>query len=335
MADKLGLGTEERVLKIGQSFTNPRSKAFHTVRYDFKPASVDTNKKASLEVGDNNQVTVTVPHLDSAGTPQTAVFKGSQRPYTKECVLIIDRVTGEITLEKLACNIQVKKTRSEYNKAPLPQDRLQSSSQDRIGAGNSSLSQRSATPPILGSRSNNKTKVSTGGRRADRPITHLMPKHSPLRASPGHPSPSAGIGNQRSPGRSRDMHSGMNESHNPSTLASLPMIGMDDFADPIPPPPTHAPHHNSRLSAPPPQNITNNGNRVSPLSNHSDNDHGVGTISDSSSSSSDSDSDSDAPDNVKIKNGYGTSGTSSKVNGHDLATLDEDLCLSESGSDSD
>lgn len=49
---------------------------------------------------------------DGAGVPQT-VFKGSQRPYQKECVLIIDRVTGEITLEKLSCNIQVKKTRSE------------------------------------------------------------------------------------------------------------------------------------------------------------------------------------------------------------------------------
>lgn len=30
---------------------------------DFKPASVDTSKKASLDVGDNQQVTVTVPHL--------------------------------------------------------------------------------------------------------------------------------------------------------------------------------------------------------------------------------------------------------------------------------
>lgn len=58
--------------------------------------------------------------LDGAGTTQT-LFKGSQRPYTKECVLIIDRVTGEITLEKLTCNIQVKKTRSEHTKAPLPQ----------------------------------------------------------------------------------------------------------------------------------------------------------------------------------------------------------------------
>lgn len=55
-------------------------------------------------------MTVTVPHLDGAGIPHT-VFKGSQRPYHKECVLIIDRVTGEITLEKLTANIQVKKTR--------------------------------------------------------------------------------------------------------------------------------------------------------------------------------------------------------------------------------
>ncbi|XP_050302129.1 ell-associated factor Eaf [Anthonomus grandis grandis] len=347
MAEKLGLGTEERVLKIGQSFTNPRSKAFHTVRYDFKPASVDTNKKATLDVGDNSQVTVTVPHLDGAGTTQT-VFKGSQRPYTKECVLIIDRVTGELTLEKLTCNIQLKKTRSALLKSkgpPLPQDRLQSSHTDRASgaSGSTSLAQRAATPPVnnvVGHRVSNKTRVTSGSRRPDRPITQLLPKHSPLRASPGHPSPNAGIGNhQRSPGRS-SMYGSTNESHNPSTLASLPMIGMDDFADPTPPPTSQpAVHHNSRLSAPPPQPPVNNGKGLSPLSDHSDNENGVGTMSDSSSSSSDSDSDSDTNDNVKMKNGYGNVAPAapppSKVNGHDLATLDEDLCLSESGSDSD
>lgn len=77
---------------------------------DFKPASVDVSKVARVDVGANNMMTVTVPHLDGAGIPHT-VFKGSQRPYHKECVLIIDRVTGEITLEKLTANIQVKKTR--------------------------------------------------------------------------------------------------------------------------------------------------------------------------------------------------------------------------------
>ena len=30
---------------------------------DFKPASVDVNKMATVDVGTNNQVTVTVPHL--------------------------------------------------------------------------------------------------------------------------------------------------------------------------------------------------------------------------------------------------------------------------------
>ncbi|KAL1502629.1 hypothetical protein ABEB36_007744 [Hypothenemus hampei] len=325
MAERLGLGTEERVLKIGQSFTNPKSKAFHTVRYDFKPASVDTSKKATLDVGNNNQVTVTVPHLDGAGTTQT-VFKGSQRPHTKECVLIIDRVTGEITLEKLTCNIQVKKTRSEFNKTNFSQDRSQSSNNDR-GSSNSNLAQRSSTPPVpnVGHRVSNKTRVTSGSRRPDRPITQLMPKHSPLRVSPGDHV------NQRSPGRSRDVFGSSNESHNPSSLASLPMIGMDDYSDP---PPPIQPPQNNRLAAPAQNVPLNNGKSTSPLSDHSDNENRVGTISDSSSSSSDSDSDSDAPDENNVNNGY-SSAIPTKVNGHDLATLDEDLCLSESGSDSD
>lgn len=81
MAEKLGLGSEVRQLKIGQSFTNPKSAAFHSIKCkfwisyinydngigsvldDFKPASVDTNKIATVDVGQRNQVTVTVPHL--------------------------------------------------------------------------------------------------------------------------------------------------------------------------------------------------------------------------------------------------------------------------------
>ena len=65
---------------------------------------------ATLDVGENSQVTVSVPHVEGRGTTQT-VYKGSRRPYAKECILIIDHDTGEITLEKLANNIQVKKTR--------------------------------------------------------------------------------------------------------------------------------------------------------------------------------------------------------------------------------
>ncbi|KAH9518366.1 ELL-associated factor 2 [Bulinus truncatus] len=77
---------------------------------DFKPASVDTNKEACVEVGGGNQVTVTVPHVEGSGITHT-VFKGNKQPVMKECVLIIDHNTGTYTLEKLTSKITVKKTR--------------------------------------------------------------------------------------------------------------------------------------------------------------------------------------------------------------------------------
>lgn len=39
------------------------------------------------------------------------MFKGSKRPYMKECILIVNHDTGEYRLEKLNSNIAVKKTR--------------------------------------------------------------------------------------------------------------------------------------------------------------------------------------------------------------------------------
>uniref|UniRef100_T1JM59 Ell-associated factor Eaf n=1 Tax=Strigamia maritima TaxID=126957 RepID=T1JM59_STRMM len=110
MADKLGIGTDVKKLRLGESFMKNGQSSFHTLRYDFKPASMDISKVATVDIGQGNQVTVTVPHIEGSG--QT-VFKGSKKPYTKECVLIIDHVTGEITLERLKSNIQVKKTRAE------------------------------------------------------------------------------------------------------------------------------------------------------------------------------------------------------------------------------
>jgi len=35
MADKLGLGTDVKELRLGSSFTNPRGSAFHTFRCKF------------------------------------------------------------------------------------------------------------------------------------------------------------------------------------------------------------------------------------------------------------------------------------------------------------
>lgn len=81
---------------------------------------------------------------------------------------------------------------------------------DFVGSSNSEKSGQSTdkptftasrpqTPPI-GQRSSNKTRVTSGSRRPDRPITHLVPKHSPLHASPNYPSPA----HYKSP--KRDLH---------------------------------------------------------------------------------------------------------------------------------
>lgn len=79
------------------------------------------------------------------------------------------------------------------------------------GGGNAQRSGTSPVPNVVAHRVSSKTRVTTSSRRPDRPITQLMPKHSPLRVSPSHPSPSAGINNQRSPGRSREMFTASNE----------------------------------------------------------------------------------------------------------------------------
>ncbi|XP_047421355.1 ELL-associated factor 2 isoform X2 [Sciurus carolinensis] len=51
--------------------------------------------------------------LFAGSTTPVTVFKGSKKPYLKECILIINHDTGECRLEKLSSNITVKKTRVE------------------------------------------------------------------------------------------------------------------------------------------------------------------------------------------------------------------------------
>ncbi|XP_069111828.1 ELL-associated factor 1-like [Argopecten irradians] len=114
MASDKSLHVDNKVheLKFGGSFDSKSKEAFHSIRYDFKPASVDTTKDALLEVGEGHQVSITVPHVEGSGTTHT-VYSGNKRECPKECVLIIDHATGTFTLERLTNNIQLKKTRIE------------------------------------------------------------------------------------------------------------------------------------------------------------------------------------------------------------------------------
>uniref|UniRef100_A0A8C5WE03 ELL associated factor 1 n=1 Tax=Leptobrachium leishanense TaxID=445787 RepID=A0A8C5WE03_9ANUR len=106
------LDQEEHVLRFGESFDKKPRSSFHTVRYDFKPASIDTSREGELQVGKGDEVTITLPHIPGS-TPPMTVFKGNKRPYPKDCVLIINHDTGEYVLERLSSSIQVKKTRVE------------------------------------------------------------------------------------------------------------------------------------------------------------------------------------------------------------------------------
>lgn len=140
---------------------------------------MDAHKEATLETGSNNQVTVTVPHLDGSGVPNT-IFKGNQREYTKkECVLIFNRETNEIILEKLSSNIQVKKTRTDSSNKPQPQPPAPTPALTPSPAIISTSKVENQT-----ARHSSKTRVSTGIRKN---VLNYVPKHSPLQGSPSYP----------------------------------------------------------------------------------------------------------------------------------------------------
>ncbi|KAM6934264.1 ELL-associated factor 2 [Xenentodon cancila] len=137
---------QEHVLKLGETFEKHPKSAYHTVRYDFKPASIDTTCEGELEVGKGEQVTITLPNLEGSSTPVT-VFKGSKRPYMKECILIVNHDTGEYRLEKLNSNIAVKKTRAEGSSkihSRLEQQTSRLSQQIRSNNNNNSSSSSSS-----------------------------------------------------------------------------------------------------------------------------------------------------------------------------------------------
>ncbi|EDW89171.1 ell-associated factor Eaf [Drosophila yakuba] len=235
LAERLNIGEEVRELKLGATF-NPKntSTAFHTIKYDFKPASVDTSRMASVDVGSNNQVTVTVPNSESSGVPHT-VYKGNQREYAKECLMIYDKETGAITIEKLNHNIQVKKTRSEVTSksVQLPgqhasvnmgQGQLHSQGANGAGTGQGPISapgHGSGTAPKMENstmRISTKTKVSTGSRRNN--IIDFKPRNSPMQQS----SPSRPVPVHRSP----QSAPAWDANNAQQTLPSIPLITDDD-----------------------------------------------------------------------------------------------------------
>jgi len=214
MADKLGLGTGVHELKIGQSFFNASNAStsgppqrgrtgpgnrgrpgssgasagagsslpsYHTIRYDFKPASSSTSSSGYLSVDPETQgVKVTVPHEN--GDSQT-VFGGHQKKANeKECIMVIDHVTGEVTLEMLSSQILVKKTRAEKPERAIHQQNfIQQRQQQKQQQQLSSAPHHSnPPPPPPPDKPAGKHRVGTS-----RPITPMERSQSPAASSLG------------------------------------------------------------------------------------------------------------------------------------------------------
>ncbi|KAM4026054.1 ELL-associated factor 2 [Anomaloglossus baeobatrachus] len=135
--------TKERALKLGESFEKQPRCGFHTIRYDFKPASIDTSCEGDLVVGKGDQVTITLPNLEGSTAPLT-VFKGSKRSYLRECILIVNHDTGECRLEKLSSNISVKKIRAEGSSKI--QSRIEQQQQQMRNASKTPTSGKTSSP---------------------------------------------------------------------------------------------------------------------------------------------------------------------------------------------
>lgn len=132
-----------------------RHNQFHTLRYGFKPASVNSDEPAALELTSKGEVTIKAPNIDGSSSNYT-VFRGHRRPHVKECLLVIDNVTGEMVLQKLTDNITVKATRTLGNGGP-PSSGPISSSVAPNSNGNANVPMSNGTTTITASSSSSST----------------------------------------------------------------------------------------------------------------------------------------------------------------------------------
>ncbi|XP_018027335.1 ell-associated factor Eaf-like [Hyalella azteca] len=95
-----------RPLKFGSGFLDESNNEFLSITYDFKPPSSETTE-TTLDIGSDNNVNITVRQESD----EVTTYKGSAQEPSKDCFLIIDHVTGEITLERVSSVIRVKRTR--------------------------------------------------------------------------------------------------------------------------------------------------------------------------------------------------------------------------------
>ncbi|CAK9302998.1 unnamed protein product [Gordionus sp. m RMFG-2023] len=134
-------------LKVGKSFNNSSDSSFHTIRYDFKPASIEDTGIGQMKIENGNRVTAVLPNIDGAIKTHTT-YCGSQKSIPKECLLIIDHETGEITIEKLSTAIQLKKIRPTNTLGPKSAPPLNSNGNATAQLNSSKLKNINVEPVV-------------------------------------------------------------------------------------------------------------------------------------------------------------------------------------------
>ncbi len=242
------LGSKPRILKVGKSFEKRDNRVeYDTIRYDFKPVSIDEEREGTLEVGENKSVAVSLPHVDGAGQTNYKGHLSQANP--KECVLIIDHDTGEITIERVSKQILLKKTRPEKNDAkmlldldkisapvaPLPNPyevrqvpTKPSFSGGRVSApGGSSSSKKNGSSSVKDMDSDfQSVSVSQPQVSRSSPVPHAQPKSRPPPKAPHSFNSMSGVGptplpsNNKPPPNSSNLESSSSSSSSDSSSSS-------------------------------------------------------------------------------------------------------------------
>lgn len=212
------IDNKSRKLILGNSFRQAGNTAFHTARYDFKPASVDNQREGVLEIGSGNEVTISLPNVQGSKTPCT-VYKGNKRPVQKECVLIYDNITGEFTLERMTSQIQVKKHRDSGN-SNFPSNPTLHPVTSRMPKTNPKKHSKSAKVPVPGKKNDlvGKMKDSTIGNTSSAFKSTTWQHHVPVN---NEVPPAGGLLSSDDSNSSSDPDSGSSSDEN-ETLAPIP-----------------------------------------------------------------------------------------------------------------
>lgn len=147
---------------------------YHTLRYDFKPASVNSDEPAKLELTKDGQVTIRAPNVGGS----ICTFKGQRRPHMKECLLIVDNKTGEVVLQKLTDNITVKATRTNGGLSG-------NGTAGGCGSSNGNTISNNGSNTVNGVNNNNSNSliITTSASTGNHQTPHAAPSSSSLMAA--------------------------------------------------------------------------------------------------------------------------------------------------------